>query len=231
MFEHVPDQPPTLSTLTIRPYRESDERGWLRCSVLSFLETAYYDSVFRHKPRYDHPAIELVAEHNGAIVGVIDVECEEIPGTVCTVCGADDPTMLGGMIWHLAVHPDFQRRGTGGRLLREAQRRAMQRGIGCFEAWTRDDAGTLRWYESHGFEWVSSYLHVYLQGKDEVQQAIQSSLPQLTPVQVFAHYAGADRDAMRARFERVHDCTCFRRYFSDDRTRSQLSAGAQSLAK
>jgi len=159
-----------------------------------------------------------MAESNGAIAGVIDVECEEISGTICTVCSMDEPTVLGGMIWHLAVHPDFQHRGIGGQLLREAQGRAMERGIGCFEAWTRDDAGTLRWYESHGFEWVKSYLHVYLQGKDEVQQGIQSSMPQLTPVQVFAHYAGADREAMRARFERVHDCTCFRLCFSAGRT-------------
>jgi len=27
MFEHSQDQPPTISALTIRPYRESDERG------------------------------------------------------------------------------------------------------------------------------------------------------------------------------------------------------------
>jgi len=213
MFEHSQDQPPIISALTIRPYRESDERGWLRCSVLSFLETAYFDSVFRHKPRYDHPAIELVAERDGAIVGLIDVECEETPGAVCTVCAQDDPTMRGGMIWHLAVHPDLQRGGIGGQLLREAQRRAVECGIDCFEAWTRDDAGTLRWYEAHGFEWVTSYLHVYLQGKEEVQQAIQSSMPQLNPVQVFAHYAGADREAMRAQFDRVHDCNCFRLCF------------------
>jgi hypothetical protein len=118
------------------------------------------------------------------------------------------------MIWHLAVHPDCQRQGIGGRLLHEAQRRAAVTGISCFEVWTRDDAATLRWYESHGFEWVTSYLHVYMQGKAEVEQAIRSLVPDLKPVQVFAHYVGTDTELIRHQFARVHDCNCFRLCFS-----------------
>jgi ribosomal protein S18 acetylase RimI-like enzyme len=117
------------------------------------------------------------------------------------------------MIWHLAVHPDLQRRGIGGRLLTEAQQLAMERDITCFEAWTRDDAGTLRWYESHGFDWVKRYLHVYIQGSDEVEGTIRSSIPGLKPRHVFAHYSGSEIESIRARFERVHDCNCFRLCF------------------
>jgi ribosomal protein S18 acetylase RimI-like enzyme len=210
MFEHSLSRQDTAAALTIRPYQSSDERTWLRCSVLAFLETSYFDSVFRHKPQYDHPAIELVAVIDETIVGMIDVECEDTPGSVCTVCAAPDPLVRGGMIWHLAVHPDFQRVGIGGRLLREAQRLATERGVTCLEAWTRDDAGTLRWYESHGFEWVKSYLHIYLQGRAEMDGAIGSSIPGLKPVNVFAHYVGNDVQTIRARFDRVHDCNCFR---------------------
>jgi GNAT superfamily N-acetyltransferase len=123
----------------VRPYRESDEQSWLRCSVLSFLDTACFDSVFRRKPRYEHPAIELVAAIDGAVVGVIDVECEEEPGQVCTVCRDGGPDRLGGMIWHLAVHPDYQGRGIGTALLRASREQAMKRGVHCFEVWTRDD--------------------------------------------------------------------------------------------
>ena len=195
--------------VTIRGYGDADERGWLRCSVLSFLETAYFDSVFREKPRYEHRSIELVAELDSEIVGVIDVECEEEPGTVCTVCADRDGPVLGGMIWHLAVHPDHQLRGIGAMLLHEARRRAETWGIGCLEVWTRDDAGTLRWYEAQGFEWVKSYLHVYLQAKSETEGVISSTLPSLTPVQVFAHYTGDEREKVRARFARVHECNCF----------------------
>ena len=35
----------------------------------------------------------------------------------------------------------------------------------------------------------------------------------LKPVKVFAHYTGDERDAMRDRFERVHDCVCYERRF------------------
>ena len=62
--------------VVIRPYRDEDEQGWVRCRVLSFLDSAYFDDVRREKERYEHPALELVAERDGEIVGLIDVECE-----------------------------------------------------------------------------------------------------------------------------------------------------------
>lgn len=91
--------------MRIREYRPEDEEGWLRCRVLAFLHSAYYDNVLREKERYRYPAIELVAELDGTIVGLIDLECEA-PGTVCS-----DRPGLAAMIWHLAVHPDCRGRG------------------------------------------------------------------------------------------------------------------------
>jgi hypothetical protein len=43
---------------------------------LSFFDTAFFDAVEREKERYDGDAIELVAEANGSIVGLLDLECE-----------------------------------------------------------------------------------------------------------------------------------------------------------
>ena len=138
-----------MEPLRIRTYRAADEESWLRCRVLSFLHSAYFDDVRREKERYANPAIELVAEADGEIVGLIDVECELEPGTVC-----EDRPGLGGMIWHLAVHPDHQRRGVATALLAEAERLAADRSVVRFEAWTRDDAHVQAWYESHGFEQI-----------------------------------------------------------------------------
>ncbi|MHB9058304.1 MAG: GNAT family N-acetyltransferase, partial [Bacillota bacterium] len=105
--------------MLVREYRPDDERQWLRCRVLAFLDTAYYDNVLREKERYRNPSIELVAESEGSVVGLVDLECETAPGTVCSARPG-----LGAMIWHLAVHPDHRRRGIGGALLAEATRRA-----------------------------------------------------------------------------------------------------------
>jgi ribosomal protein S18 acetylase RimI-like enzyme len=177
---------------TIRPYEERDERGWLICRLLSFFDTAFFDSVEREKERYDKPAIELVAEQGGAIVGLLDVECDSD--------GLADRPGRGGMIWHLAVHPDHQRQGLASALLDEAERRAREHGLVRFEAWTRDDAATQRWYERHGFVQIDSYLHVFLE-----REQLRELDGELRLVRAFAHYTGDRGDEVRARYARVHD--------------------------
>lgn len=195
-----------MQPFLIRSYQPADEQGWLRCRVLAFLESAYYDDVHREKERYPGRAIELVAEIEGQIVGLIDVECEEEPGTVSSPPAPSAPPGLAGMIWHLAVHPDHRRRGIATALLREAQGQARGWQIERFEAWTRDDAGVEAWYCAQGFRWVEAYQHVYMSTKQEIDSAIRCDIPGLRPVSVFAHYAGDD-EAVGLRFGRVHRCS------------------------
>ena len=38
-------------------YSPEHARGWLRCRVLAFLDTAYYDDVYRAVPTFYNPAI------------------------------------------------------------------------------------------------------------------------------------------------------------------------------
>jgi GNAT superfamily N-acetyltransferase len=196
-----------MTEALIRPYVDADERGWVECRVLAFLDSAYYDAVEREKEHYKRPSIELVAEEDGTIVGLIDVECEEELGTVC-----EDRPGLGGMIWHIAVLRDFRRQGIASRLLAAAEEAARARGIERFEAWTRDDPWVQQWYESHGFEQIRSYLHVYMHGRSEITGVVRAGL-ELKPVRIFAHYTGDRPDEIRARFERVHDCVCYERRF------------------
>ena len=181
---------------TVRPYEPADEVGWVRCRVLSFLGSAFWDAVEREKEQYERPAIELVAEVDGTIVGLLDLECE-------TPALADRPG-AGGMIWHLAVHPDHQRRGIASALLEEAERRARARGLERLEAWTRDDAHVQRWYETHGFVPIDGYLHVYLE-RDDLRQYDG----ELRLVKAFAHYTGDRPEEIRGRYARVHDDVLF----------------------
>jgi len=187
----------------VRPYREGDEEGWVRCRVLSFLGSAYYDDVRREKERYDSPSIELVADDEGQIVGLLDVECELEPGTVCS-----DRPGLGGVIWHVAVHPDHQRRGIATALLLEAERLAAERGLVRFEAWTRDDDHVQAWYESRGFERVYSYLHVYVEHGEGLRELFPVT-EGLRPVKLFAHYIDDRPQEVKERFTRVHECVLY----------------------
>ena len=181
---------------TVRSYEPADEVGWVRCRVLSFLGSAFWDAVEREKERYERPAIELVAEEERN-------DRRPPRSRVRTPALADRPG-AGGMIWHLAVHPDQQRRGIASALLEEAERRARARGLERLEAWTRDDAHVQRWYESHGFVLIDGYLHVYLE-RDDLRQFDG----ELRLVKAFAHYTGDNPDEIRQRYARVHDDVLF----------------------
>jgi len=191
-------------SMEIRSYQVENEIGWVRCRVLSFLDTAYFDNVFQKKEVYENPAIELVAVENGQIVGLLDIEYEVRERTVCS-----RGIGLGGMIWHIAVHPDFRRKGIATKLLKEAEKIAALKGLNRLEAWTRDDAWVNKWYVNSGFKNVESYLHVFIDGDSELQGAIKSELPDLLPVQAFAHYIGEENEQIKNRFKRVYECNCY----------------------
>lgn len=175
--------------VTIRNYSPEDEQGWLRCRALGFLGTAYFDDVLTTKPRYDNPAVELVADAAGEIVGVIDVTVGEELATIETI----------------AVHPDFARSGIGSGMLREARLR-LPGNVKTLDAWTRDDALTNDWYLANGFRENFRYLHVYASGEHEPTAAIIGTRPGLTPVAGFFHADISTEATMRSEFSRVHIC-------------------------
>lgn len=187
--------------MIIRDYEPNDEIGWVRCRVLAFLETAYFDNVLKQKECYENPAIELVAEIDGQIVGLIDVEYEKEERTVCSRGEG-----LGAMVWHIAVLPDFSRQGIGKQLLDTAVNKAKAIGLNRLEAWTRDDLWVQNWYEKMHFENVDSYYHIYFEG-DEMNHQVQSETPKLYLVNTFAHYVGDDIEQFNNK--RIHQCVCF----------------------
>jgi len=132
--------------MEIRHYETKDKEGWLRCRVLAFLDTAYYDNVLQEKEKYENPAIELVAVDDEKVIGLLDIEYEVTGGEVCS-----RGTGLGGMIWHIAVHPDYRRKGLGNLLLKRGEVEARKKNLNRLEAWTRDDKWVHAWYKKNKF--------------------------------------------------------------------------------
>lgn len=178
----------------IRPYAPRDEPGWLRCRVLSFLHTAYFDDVKTEKTTFEQPAVELVAVINECVVGIIDVEVDGEAATIDTI----------------AVHPDHGRIGVASALLREAIR-LLPASVRTLDAWTRDDVTANAWYQREGFTETFRYLHVYALSDEEIATAMQEVAPRLVGVKGFFHAPIAAEEDMRATFERVHVCRRYER--------------------
>ncbi|WP_179290283.1 GNAT family N-acetyltransferase [Shouchella clausii] len=190
-------------TVKVRPYVADDERDWLRLRVLAFLDTPYYDNVLQAKERYLNPAIELVCVEAGQLVGLIDVELDSDSRPVCSLKEG-----TGGMIWHIAVHPDYRRRSIASLLLAEVEKAAHGHRLDYIEAWTREDPVANQWYKRHLFRQHTSYLHVYMDAK-EAKRSTHSHCHGVTPVGVFAHYSGDRKEDVRNAFKRVHECRCY----------------------
>jgi GNAT superfamily N-acetyltransferase len=112
---------------SIRDYQAADATGWLRCRVLAFLDTAYFDDVVTRKPVIV-AGLELVAVSDGIIGGVLDASADGHEATIETI----------------AVHPEFRRSGVGRGLLGEISQRVAARVATQVDAWTRDEEATRR---------------------------------------------------------------------------------------
>ena len=174
----------------VREYRPADEPSWLRCRVLSFLETCYFDDVATSKPVEDDAdnTIELVVSEGPAVVGLMDIA---VRGELATIeC--------------VAVHPDHQRAGVASALLSTALERLAATSATVLDAWTREDRSALAWYAASGFVETQTYLHVY-SGYSRATEMVSTALP-LRPMSVFAHASREHEARMRAEFDRVYVC-------------------------
>ncbi|MEY9870654.1 N-acetylglutamate synthase-like GNAT family acetyltransferase [Streptacidiphilus sp. MAP12-33] len=182
---------------TVRAYTPADETAWLRCRVLAFLTTAYFDDVLRAKPATSAPGLDLVAvDEDDRVVGIMDTSVEGELATIDTV----------------AVHPDHQHRGIGRLLLDRTRAAARTAGAATLDAWTRDTPETLAWYRAVGFAESDHYLHVYANhytAPGEPARAVETPRPGLRPIALFLHARLADEERLRAEFARVHVCRRF----------------------
>ena len=186
----------STAPLTIRPYQPADDRGWLLCRLLSFFDTCYYDDVYTVRTRFELPAIRLVADLNGQVVGLIDIEIDVSAATIDSI----------------AVHPDHQRGGIASRLLAAAIDELPDQ-VTTLDAWTREDHAALNWYQLQGFREAYRYLHVYKNG-DSTDAGFTAPPPLTPPLLAFSHASIEHENELRSQFDRVYVCRQFLREVS-----------------
>ncbi|HZX07705.1 GNAT family N-acetyltransferase [Kribbella sp.] len=169
----------------IREYRDTDSPSWLRCRLLSFFDTEYFDDIVLERPTFANPAHRLVAVDNDTVVGLMDVELFPDRATIAV----------------LAIHPDHQRQGLATRLLQAVLPRLES---DLLDAWTRGDLAANDWYQRSGFREEFRYLHVYKTWQDDAGFAPPEGVDRV--VTAFMHAPISAEVAMRERFGRVHVC-------------------------
>lgn len=172
----------------IREYRPEDEAQWLECRLLSFFHTDYYDDVKTAKTALPDPQMCFVAEEDGRLLGLIDVEVD----------GA------GATIDSIAVHPGARRRGIAGALLDHAIER-LPADVLTLDAWTRENTEANAWYQRSGFAENHRYLHVY-KGWEESADGYETPPGLSRPVMAFMHADIEHEAAMRENHSRVYVC-------------------------
>ena len=84
--------------MEIKKYTPEYEDSWLRCRLLAYLYTSFYEDVETSKPTFDgRPSIELIAVEDGMVVGLLEMVL-------------DTEKLKTSFLKIIAVHPVYQSR-------------------------------------------------------------------------------------------------------------------------
>jgi nitroreductase/N-acetylglutamate synthase-like GNAT family acetyltransferase len=153
--------------LVLRSYQEADEIAWLNIWGQTAVGSDAWVALHHRKPRYQRPALELVAEMNGELVGFMDVEVET------------EPEQLGyaqdsccGFVWELGVHLSYRRRGIARAMIERAQRWLTELGIRRMEFWSMDE-GAQGFYRHLGMQEMERHWQFHLRLPEGVADAMR----------------------------------------------------------
>ena len=193
-----------VKNLIIRPYNLSDEENWLNCRLVSFYDSAYYDDVYTKKPIFNNSSLELVAEINGKIIGILDLEKDNKDGGIC-YCKSG----IGAMIWSIAILPEYRRFGIASKLVLKAIDWAKIKDVNFIEAWTRDDKWVIDWYESLDFDRFHLYWHIYFKGNN-AKSLFKSNNKDIALQSVFAHSNKDPKTLDQNKIDRFYKCSGYK---------------------
>ncbi|WP_262315696.1 GNAT family N-acetyltransferase [Lacticaseibacillus parakribbianus] len=141
-------------SLTIRPYQPSDAAAWLAVRAESYSRSQFNDQIEPVREQYPEAdfgyasVVELVAELDGRLVGLIDAGVFNADRTQGDLYVQNLGT--GSYIEVVAVAPATQGQGVGRALLTACLAALRERGAAFVEIFTRSDEPANRLYQGIG---------------------------------------------------------------------------------
>ncbi|MBM7579370.1 ribosomal protein S18 acetylase RimI-like enzyme [Jeotgalibacillus terrae] len=138
-------------------YDKQYEHSWLRCRLLAYFYSAFYEDVETEKPVFNQTSIELIALEGDQVVGLLDMIVDDASNKLTFL-----RSEKGAFIQTIAVHPDYQKQGIAQKLYDQAMERLRTyEYVQFIELYTRDDQAANTFYEKQGFEKTVSYFDVF----------------------------------------------------------------------
>lgn len=137
-----PGVPPAPAGITVRSFREGDERA-----AHQLIEDAFDEWQQRH---LDFDEWRLLTVDRATFAPGLSPVAFDGETMVGAVISLDDPARGEGYIERLAVHRDYRNRGLARTLLRRTFRDFHRRGRPTCTLWTHSDTGALSLYERIG---------------------------------------------------------------------------------
>lgn len=143
--------------------------------------------VRQERPTYEGRTLLLVAVDRDEIVGLLDIELEDEPGSLCL---RRQPGQ--GFAWEFSVLPGLWGQGIGTGLVREAERRLGRQGVNYLEWWSMDPRSQ-DWYERYGMECINRHWRFAVEPDERFTRAARGSRV------VYAHLTCPEEDWEKAR--------------------------------
>jgi len=153
--------------LKIRDYEDRDEKEWMIVHAIILTTSHAWNYSIQQRPVYTNDSVRLVALDGEKIVGLMDVEIESTPGTLCLMKDS-----IGGYVLEIGRLPEYAGHDIGRALIREAKERLIAKGVRRMEFWTQDE-NAQRYYQHLGMREIHRHYRFRIKPSQKIKSLLE----------------------------------------------------------
>jgi len=124
----------------------------------------------QERPEYDRDSVRLVALDGDRIIGLMDVEIEDEPGTLCLLKDS-----IGGYVLEFGRLPEYYGRRLGSKLIDAARQRLLSKGVHRMEFWTQDRTAE-RFYRRIGLREINRHYRFRFKPPEDIERQLRDDM-------------------------------------------------------